>query len=479
LTPIIGSALALLLLGALAFGLRAVYRVPFRALGILVAGMAFHNIVIMVLLRLRTPGLLIRAVQAWKEVVLLLLFVLALRIGIQAWQRRSLSKPTRMDVFMGLFAAAILIYFVLPSLLTASVSLTHRLVGARILLLIPALYFFGRVFFTNRREDILWVVTVIAGSAAVVGFLGLIELWFIPTRTWLNAGANLFSSWLGFTYQGPGGLPENFFHQAYKGVLVRRMVSTYLSPLGIAYTGLVLAPLAVSLILARKGIRSVPQWVPGVIMLFFLAGMIFSLSRLALIILIAEFFALALFWRRAWLFVSTGVLGVLVVALLFTYPFFGPAVNAKLEPIYQRPPGMHIFGTKEHSFTEHQDVLAYDLQFVIQHPLGTGLGSSVHRFGQSEGTGESAVLDVFGELGVPGGVLYLAVYALMLVYAARASLRVRRDPILAALPLVALVGGLMLLPVTITSDVWGDFSVSFLLWWAAGHSVSLASSPHT
>jgi hypothetical protein len=44
-----------------------------------------------------------------------------------------------------------------------------------------------------------------------------------------------------------------------------------------------------------------------------------------------------------------------------------------------------------------------------------------------------------------------------------------------ALPLVASVGGLVLIPITLTSDVWADFSVTFLYWWAAGYSASVAT----
>ena len=57
-----------------------------------------------------------------------------------------------------------------------------------------------------------------------------------------------------------------------------------------------------------------------------------------------------------------------------------------------------------------------------------------------------------------------------------AILRVRGDPLLAALPLTALIGGLALIPITLTSDVWSDFSVTFLFWWAVGSSVTLARS---
>ena len=115
--------------------------------------------------------------------------------------------------------------------------------------------------------------------------------------------------------------------------------------------------------------------------------------------------------------------------------------------------------------------LGYDLEFVILHPLGAGLESAVHRFGVSRGPGESAVFDIFGELGVAGGLLYLPAYLLVLLAGLRAYLRTRGDLIQAALPLTACLGGLLLLPITITSDAWGDLPLIFLFWWAGGYSV--------
>jgi hypothetical protein len=33
----------------------------------------------------------------------------------------------------------------------------------------------------------------------------------------------------------------------------------------------------------------------------------------------------------------------------------------------------------------------------------------------------------------------------------------------------------VLIPITLTSDVWSDFSVTFLFWWAVGYSATVAS----
>src|SRR5205823_513381 len=84
------------------------------------------------------------------------------------------------------------------------------------------------------------------------GLFGIIELWFVPTVTWLSWGVTLLSGWLHYAYNGPQHFPDYFFQTTSNGLFLRRMVSTYVSPLGIAYTGLLIVPLAVSLFDARR-----------------------------------------------------------------------------------------------------------------------------------------------------------------------------------------------------------------------------------
>jgi len=219
----IGLALVLVLAGLYVAGIRAILQVPFRALGILVAGMAFHNVVLMILLRLGTPTTIVRIVQAWKEGILLLLLGLTVRLALTAWRAGRRPRLVFLDWLMGAFTMVVVAYaLVPPEIFGVHVTLAQRLIAIRLDLLLPLLYLFGRVFWTSRRADLIWVIGTIVGSAAVVGLLAAVELWLIPTRAWLDAGVNQLSAWLGFTYHGPGGLPENFFQTASEGLLIRR-----------------------------------------------------------------------------------------------------------------------------------------------------------------------------------------------------------------------------------------------------------------
>ena len=398
MTGALGIVLVVLLLGLLAVALRTAIASPFRALGILVAGMAVHNFLLMILLRLGTPDLLVRLIQAWKEIILLALLGVALWTGSRRWQAGSRPRLRPIDGLVVAFAIVALIYFVLPgSLLQSHATLTQRVLGLRVLLLIPVLYLFGRIFPPRGRSDLTWTATLIVGAAGLVGLFGMIELWLVPTAQWLGWGVNQLSAWLGFTYHGPSGLPENFFQTTAEGILLRRMSEET-------------ARQSVEFMLKESGANRVAH-------ITFFGG-----------------------------------------ETLLNFPVLKKTIT------YARRRGAE---------------LGKDVDFVRQHPLGAGLGSSVHRYGATVGTGESAVLDVFGELGVVGGLLYIGIYLAGIVYGLRAFFRRRDDPLASALGLTAAAGGLALIPITLTSDIWSDFSVTFLFWWAVGYSVMLATTATT
>src|SRR5206468_11035842 len=138
MTAHIGTVVALVLLVAIAAGLWLTWRRPFIGLGFLVAGLSLHNIVVMALLGLGTPTLLVRLVQGWKEMFLLLLAVIAIRIVRDRRASRSLGSLTPIDGIAIAFAAIACVYFLIPaSVLGSDASLAQRLVGLRTIIVIP------------------------------------------------------------------------------------------------------------------------------------------------------------------------------------------------------------------------------------------------------------------------------------------------------------------------------------------------------
>jgi hypothetical protein len=478
MATVIGVVLTLILLLLTLATLWLAWHRPLIGMGVLVAGMAFHSFLLMALLGLHTPVQLVRVFQVWKEVLLAVLTVVAL---LTVWRNRRtgiLSDLTPTDWLAIGLGALTVIYLLIPaSALHSSANFTQRVLGFRVLALIPLLYFLGRTLAQRAGRDLGDLATALwlcLGAGAIVALFGLVELWLVPTRDWITWGVNLYTKFLGFTYNGPGGLPENFFVTLADGTLVRRMVSTYISPLGIAYTGLLLLPLGVVLV-DRRPQRRWTLWLAGSALALMLVGLMLSVTRLAVLLTVPEAALLALLLRRPWLVGLTGALAAAAALTLLAYPSAGPVVTrASLATGGHATPQLAV-SANDVSATEHIGQLKLDLELDLQHPLGLGVGASQNRFGQLVGTGESAVLGMFGDMGVLGGLLYVALYLAALWNGYRAFRLSPPGSLLAALPLTALVGGLALIPVTMTSDVWGDLSVTFLFWWAAGASATQAA----
>ena len=475
LSPILGSVLAGGLLVALLAGLVIVWRRPFLGLGFLVAGLAFHNFTLMMLLRLGTPALLIRVYQSWKEAIFAVLLLLAFLAVVQAWRASGRPRLLAADwVALG-FAFLTFVYLLTPqSWLGGQSDLTERVVAFRAAIYLPLLYFVGRAFAHRATpRDEFWVSWLIVGAGAVVGAFGMVELWLLPTRVWVDWGEPLFNAWLGFNYQGPDKLPANFFQTLVGGsLLLRRMVSTYLSPLGIAYTGLLVVPVAVLLVEGARAGRRRMLVMPAVCLALLLAGILFSVTRLAEAALAVEVVLLAVAMRQRWLVGLSAAVLIAVTLVILVYPLVGPTVDRNLNPA--RPHySTSIVSVSDPSAQEHSVFLIGDLYLVIKHPIGVGLGSAVFRYANTTRSGESAVLSVFVDMGVLGGVLYLAMYGLAIFHGYR-LIRSSVIDLRAALPLVASVGGVALIPITATSDLWGATAVTFLFWWAAGHVATLA-----
>src|SRR5579859_2453773 len=315
----LGAALLLLALGALLVSIRA----PFLGLAVLVAGMAVHNLALMAMLRFGTPGPLLSIVQVWKEADIAVLA----GVGAWRWWRAGRRPPrlNRLDYVAIAFTLVLAAYLVIPNSLTGSTSsLTGRLLAFRVDATLVALYLLGRMhapasLFQERRA--LWVV---AASAALVGFAGLIELFFVPTAVWIDWGVIAYTHHLGYAYHGPAGLPENFFLTFPNGLLLRRMVSTYISPLGIAYTAILVLPIATVLTLAERGRAQRWAWVLAGGLL---VGLALSVTRLALLTAGFEVVLLALLLRRrAVVGMVVAVAATLLVGLAL-YPPVGPLIR--------------------------------------------------------------------------------------------------------------------------------------------------------
>ena len=109
-----------------------------------------------------------------------------------------------------------------------------------------AAYFLGRGLRSaaRDRERLGWAILGVAG---VVAAWGLVDIYAVSLQTWRDSGVpGWFGEQLGLDY-GPGlsGLPENWVYNPGDERPLRRLVSTFLSPLATAYL------LLVAILLAR------------------------------------------------------------------------------------------------------------------------------------------------------------------------------------------------------------------------------------
>ena len=423
------------------------------ALVALVVGLALHNAAMAQLWELGVRGTTLDVVAAWKETLLLAALV------VVAWKVRRLPAVTVADVLAASYAIAILVYVLLPQgWLDGGATTRGELLALRHHLLPVAAYALGRLL------SILWADRgrlggVITLTAAVIAVIGLVDLAVISLQTWRDSGVpGWYREQLGLDYKGLSGLPENWvYNTGDEENPIRRLVSTFLSPLASAY----------ALVVALVYVVSRPfRWWWGLLALLLYAGLLYTHTRAALAALAFGLVVLALAQRRIAPVVLAAASLAVGAAFLVAHPSIGPSTsytedelqflreNAQQDPNASSDP----FSGSESSTGSHLRNLRDGLEVVIEHPQGYGLGNAgvvAKRTGVEIKAGEST----FTELGVDTGVAGLAAFVLW-------SLALllglwRREAWLAAAFTAVLFLGLQ-------TDVIGVHWVAVSVWAAAG-----------
>ena len=434
-------------------------RLPRLALLVLVVGLALHNLAMALLWQAGVRGSALDVAAAWKEIVLVVAFVAAV------WAAASLPKLVWADRLALAYGALVVLYWLLPqSWLDSGATAKGELYALRHHLLPLGAYALGRFVVLDRvwwRRIALAIVTVGCGLAA----WGLIDVYLVPLQWWRDSGVpDWFSQQLGLAYRCLSGLPENWILNTDEESPVRRLVSTFLSPLATAYT-LVVA----CLLLAAARPR---HWTVAAGMLAY-AGLLWTHTRAAFIALPAGLLVLALLRRSvpiAGLAVASVVASVVFVAI---FPTIGPTTsytqtellclrqNAAQEGVASDDP----FSAGESSTSSHLSALRDGIRTVAHHPWGFGLGNSgvsASRTGVDVKAGEST----YTELGVDTGVLGLLAFAGWLV-ALVLALRARSPWLAASVAAVAVLG--------LQTDVIGIHWLSVVVFALAGSA--LRASP--
>ncbi|HXJ84551.1 MAG TPA: O-antigen ligase family protein [Candidatus Methylomirabilis sp.] len=447
-----------------------------RALLLYIALLPVHSLLIAVLLtHAGVPVPMLRALAAWKE-VLLLAIVLALAGGIIV--RREPPPLVWVDAIALAWFIQVLLYLGLRDLFVSrSLGLAASLYGARDWLLYVVPYVIGRLIVVSDR-DLTMVFRTLLAMGALTSAAGILEYLFVPTRWHLEIGIpRYFGEFLNLQYPGTLGLPTNYW-QYVRGHLVRRAVSVHLSPQAFALSFLLLWPLCLLNLRARwTRIRTLLVALNGVALLL-------TLTRMTIAVCFLQ--GLMVLWmigRRYLLLVC------LAVAVTAAALFMGGSILLRTEsPTAPAPKSGPLITFNELSVRNmvRKTLLLQDGSSKVrarqwiegwrtlrEHPAGLGLGSTGNTSGRLGGGGmgnDAGYLKVAGALGAPGLLIFLGWFFGIVVASAAVS-RVTDGPWqgLGFLTLATAVGWLVN---DLTAPPDQSLFLSYVFPWLAGMTVS-------
>jgi hypothetical protein len=434
---------------------------PVVALGVLIVGLAFHNLAMATLWGWGVRGNELDVVAAWKEALL------AVALGAALWEARRLPPLQAADLLAAVYAAVVLLYALIPQgWLDGEATTRGELLALRHHLTPVAAYALGRLLMISVRERRLLVWLAVAVGVAI-SLWGLADVYLVPLQWWRDSGVpGWYREQLGLDYEGLSGLPENWvYNTGDENNPLRRLVSTFLSPLATSY---VLVVVLLLLLAARRPTR----WTVVAAAACY-AGLLWTHTRAAVLAVALGLVVLALLQRRWSLAAVAAVSLVLAVGFVKAYPTIGPSTSyTPSELAYLRQHARQQGGTTgdplstgESSVSSHWRNLRDGVETVVRHPQGYGLGNTgvtAKRTGVEIKAGEST----YTELGVDAGLFGAAAFvgwciALLLALRRRAGLA------------AAFVAVLFL---ALQSDVIGIHWLAFCFWAAVGIGVTEATT---
>ena len=428
-------------------------RLPRWSLFAFVAALPFHNLVMAELWDVGVRDFALDVVSAWKEALL------AAALSVIVWRRRGIPfKETSPDWLALAYAAFVIVYAVIPQdWLGGDASARGILYGLRHDLTPVACYFLGRGLTLSQRDRRL-VGGLILGVAALVAAWGLVDIYAVSLQTWRDSGVpGWFREQLGLEYMGLSYLPENWIYNPGDERPLRRLVSTFLSPLATAYL------LLVAILVAATWQRG-SKWLPALTALLAI-GLLFTYSRTTIVALAVGLVALGYALRSWWPVAAAAVFVAAAFFFVRAYPDIAPETRftpAELEIQrkggQEEPTSASPFDAGESSFASHLDALEDGIETVARHPQGFGVGNAgvtAKRTGKEIKAGESTYTELGVELGLFGMLAFIA-WSIALT-----RLVLRREPWLGA----ALAAVLVL---AIQTNVIGVHWLAFVLWTLAG-----------
>jgi hypothetical protein len=379
------------------------------ALAVFVVGLALHNVAMAELWQAGLRGSALDVVAAWKDVLL------AAALAVAVITARSLPVTNWADRLALVYAALVLLYWLLPqSWLDGAATQRGQLFAARHDLVPVLAYFFGRLLVLTPRA---WRRLALTLAAVAVGLSvwGLVDVYVVPLQWWRDSGVpGWYEDQLGLVYRGLSGLPENWvLNTGDEQHPLRRLVSTFLSPLATGY----LLVIVLLYLASRRW-----TWWTAVAAAVAYAGLLWTHTRAAYLALALGLVVLAFAQRRVLPVALAAASLVIGVAFVKAFPHVGPSTHyTAAELAYLREQGRQHPGVSQDplsggdaSTASHLRNLRDGLRVVVHHPQGFGPGNagvSASRTGVPIKAGEST----YTEIGVETGLLGMAAFVAWLV----------------------------------------------------------------
>ena len=264
------------------------------------------------------------------------------------------------------------------------------------------------------RRDRRLLAWLAVGVGAALSLWGLVDVYLVPLQWWRDSGVpGWFRQQLSLDY-GPGlsHLPENWvYNTGDENHPLRRLVSTFLSPLATAYLLVVVLVFLASRQPARAAGRR------AAVACF--AGLLWTHTRAATLALALGLLLLAAAQRRWLPVVAAAAVVAVSVGFFAAYSSIGPGTKYTAERArlpsperrrLQAPASGDAFSANESSLSSHWRNLRDGLRTVVHHPQGFGLGNAGTEAKRTDVTiiaGEST----YTELGVETGLAGMLVFA--------------------------------------------------------------------
>jgi hypothetical protein len=417
-----------------------------------VLGLTVHNVVMAQLWDLGVRGTALDVVAAWKEALLLVALL------VVAWHARRRATVTAADLLASAYAVIVVVYLAIPQHVLGGEATTRgELLALRHHLFPVAAYALGRLTFLAWGERSR-LGGLVALSAVVISVVGLVDLAFVSLQAWRDSGVpGWYREQLGLDYEGLSGLPENWvFNTGDEDNPIRRLVSTFLSPLASAYV----------LVVALVYVVSRPLRWSALLGLLLYVALLYTHTRAALGALVLGLLVLALAQRRLGPLVLAGAAVAAGAIFLVAYPSIGPSTSytqEELEWLRQNAKQRgdtsgDPFGGNESSTESHFRNLREGVRVVVRHPQGYGLGNAgvvAKRTGVEVRAGESTYTELGVDVGLAGALAFV-----LWNLAVLAGLWRREAWLAAAFVTVLAIG--------VQTDAIGIHWLAFTVWAAAG-----------